>query len=128
MKTVIFKVIPQKKIWDVLDQEVKAFATGGKGSESISFDTSDELVKFLSGTNLEILSVISRELPKSITELAKLLNKDKSLISKKVKKLELYGLVTSVTQEIPGKIPAKKISAVYDKIIIEFEPGQKKSA
>ncbi len=135
MKKVIFRVIPQEEYWDTINDEIEELEEESKLSkgklqdaETVTFDTSEDLLKFLSGTTLKILEALGQAKPQSITELSNLLKKDKSLISKKVKELEVYGLVTSTTSESPGKIPAKMVQAVYDKIIIEIETGKHKEA
>lgn len=65
---------------------------------------------------LEMIHLIKNKKPKSVSELAKLLNKKTSMVSNKVNRLEKEGLIELKTGSKNRKIPI----FVYDKIEIPF--------
>ncbi len=128
MKTIIFRVIPDDQYGNVLKEEIKEveknirqkkILSATETVETVTFQTTNALFQFLSPINLDILNILKTKKPKSLTELAKELQKNKAVISKKVKILELFGLVKCHERKSKGNIPAKVVKPVFDRIIID---------
>ncbi len=64
-----------------------------KGEPMVWFTSIESFAKVLSGRNRELLALIAREKPVSLTELAKLAGRNKSNLSRTLKTMSRYGLV-----------------------------------
>ena len=63
------------------------------GEPTVWFTSIESLAKVLSGRNRELLALIAREEPDSLTELAGLAGRNKSNLSRTLKTMSRYGLV-----------------------------------
>ena len=64
-----------------------------KGEPMVWFTSVESFAKVLSRRNQELLALISREKPRSLTELADLAGRNKSNLSRTLKTMSRYGLV-----------------------------------
>jgi len=64
-----------------------------KGEPTVWFTSIESFAKVLSGRNRELLALIAREQPGSLTELAALAGRNKSNLSRTLKTMSRYGLV-----------------------------------
>ena len=64
-----------------------------KGEPMVWFTSIESFAKVLSGRNRELLALIAREKPGSLTELAELAGRNKSNLSRTLKTMSRYGLV-----------------------------------
>ena len=64
-----------------------------KGEPMVWFTSIESFAKVLSGRNRELLALIAREKPASLTELAELAGRNKSNLSRTLKTMSRYGLV-----------------------------------
>lgn len=64
-----------------------------KKKESISFNNIDIMRKFLTNRRLELIKVIKRHKPKSIYQLAKIVNRDSKSVNTDLKLLSDLGMV-----------------------------------
>ena len=64
-----------------------------KGEPMVWFTSIESFAKVLSARNRELLAVIAREKPESLTELAELAGRNKSNLSRTLKTMSRYGLV-----------------------------------
>ena len=64
-----------------------------KGEPMVWFTSIESFAKVLSGRNRELLALIAREKPDSLTELAELAGRNKSNLSRTLKTMSRYGLV-----------------------------------
>ena len=64
-----------------------------KGEPMVWFTSIESFAKVLSGRNRELLALIAREKPASLTELAELAGRNKSNLSRTLKTMARYGLV-----------------------------------
>ena len=64
-----------------------------KGEPTVWFTSIESFAKVLSGRNRELLALIAREKPASLTELAELAGRNKSNLSRTLKTMSRYGLV-----------------------------------
>ena len=64
-----------------------------KDEPMVWFTSIESFAKVLSGRNRELLALIARENPASLTELAKLAGRNKSNLSRTLKTMSRYGLV-----------------------------------
>ena len=64
-----------------------------KGEPMVWFTSIESFAKVLSGRNRELLALIARERPASLTELAELAGRNKSNLSRTLKTMSRYGLV-----------------------------------
>ncbi len=80
-----------------------------KGEPKIWFESVKSLAQVLSNENQELLRLIIECKPKSLTELEKISNRKKSNLSRTLKTLENYGIVS--LSKINGKVvPVVKAS------------------
>ena len=64
-----------------------------RGEPMVWFTSIESFAKVLSGRNRELLALIAREKPDSLTELAELAGRNKSNLSRTLKTMSRYGLV-----------------------------------
>ena len=64
-----------------------------KDEPMVWFTSIESFAKVLSGRNRELLALIAREKPASLTELAELAGRNKSNLSRTLKTMSRYGLV-----------------------------------
>ena len=76
-----------------------------RGEPKIWFNTMASLAQVLSDQNRELLSLIAEEEPESISELARLSHRSQSILTRTLKRMEHYGLVTMKTGERGKKQP-----------------------
>ncbi len=102
-------------------EELKAIDSGKAKKlkeDSISFQSLDQLRKFLTHKRLELLRVIKHKKPKSIYELAKLVNRAPENVNTDIKFLEHLGFVeVAKVKEIRKKL-VPEVS--YDKMTLEI--------
>ena len=83
--------------YDRMKARTMAIARGGrkptKDEPMVWFTSIESFAKVLSGRNRELLALIAREKPASLTELAELAGRNKSNLSRTLKTMSRYGLV-----------------------------------
>ena len=83
--------------YDRMKARTMAIARGehkpAKGEPMVWFTSIESFAKVLSGRNRELLALIAREKPDSLTELAELAGRNKSNLSRTLKTMSRYGLV-----------------------------------
>ena len=86
-----------------------------KGEPTVWFTSIESFAKVLSGPNRELLSLIAREKPCSLTELAELAGRNKSNLSRTLKTMSQYGLVELKEGERGTVIPR----VPYDRVSLD---------
>ena len=79
------------------------------------FTSIESFAKVLSGRNRELLALIAREKPDSLTELAELAGRNKSNLSRTLKTMSRYGLVELTEGERGTVIPR----VPYDRVSLD---------
>ena len=83
--------------YDRMKARTTAIAKGeykpARGEPVVWFTSIESFAKVLSGRNRELLALIAREKPDSLTELAVLAGRNKSNLSRTLKTMSRYGLV-----------------------------------
>ena len=83
--------------YDRMKARTMAIARGehkpATGEPTVWFTSIESFAKVLSGSNRELLALIAREKPDSLTELAGLAGRSKSNLSRTLKTMSMYGLV-----------------------------------
>ena len=83
--------------YDRMKARTMAIARGehkpARGEPTVWFTSIESFAKVLSGRNRELLALIAREKPDSLTELAELAGRNKSNLSRTLKTMSRYGLV-----------------------------------
>lgn len=104
-----------------INKELKAIDVGKSkklGEDSISFQSLDQLRKFLTPKRLELLRVIRHKKPRSIYELAKLVERTPENVNTDIKFLEHLGFVEiTKIKEIRRKLMPE---VSYDKMTLEI--------
>ncbi|MBI3795163.1 MAG: MarR family transcriptional regulator [Nitrospinae bacterium] len=100
-------------------------ATGGKkvpsAVETICFDSTEEMQKFLSPERIRLIRTIHDLKPKSIIELATQLERDRKNVTEDVKMLESVGLIERKRRIKGGKSKEKvRLSVDYDRIQLDI--------
>ena len=86
-----------------------------RGEPTVWFPSVESFAKVLSERNQELLALIARENPGSLTELARLAGREKSNLSRTLKTLARYGLV-----ELEAGLRGKLIPRVlYDHVQLD---------
>lgn len=88
------------------------------GEDSISFQSLDQLRKFLTNKRLELLKVIKHKKPSSIYELAKLAGRTPENVNTDIKFLEKLGFVEITKVKELRKKSVPEVS--YDKMTLEI--------
>lgn len=104
-----------------IGKEVRAIDKGGAKKlreNSISFQSIDQLRKFLTPKRLELLRVIRYKKPKSIYELAKLVKRTPENVNTDIKFLEQMGFVEVTRIKEVRKKSVPEVS--YDKMTLEI--------
>jgi predicted transcriptional regulator len=102
-----------KEVWGRLEREEKI-----KKHEGISFENIEAMRKILSEERLRILKTIKKEHPKSIYELAKLLNRDIKNTFNDVQFLAQIGLIELKKTKEGREKTIPKVN--YDRILLEI--------
>ena len=76
-----------------------------RGEPTVWFTSIESFAKILSGRNRELLALIAREKPGSLTELAELAGRSKSNLSRTLKTMSRYGLVELTAGESGTLVP-----------------------
>ena len=83
--------------YDQMKARTMAIARGeykpGKGEPKVWFTSIESFAKVLSQRNCELLTLIAREQPTSLTQLAELSGRKKSNLSRTLKTMSQYGFV-----------------------------------
>ena len=86
-----------------------------RGEPEFWFTSIESFAKVLSGRNRELLALIAREKPDSLTELAELAGKNKSNLSRTLKTMSRYGLVELREGDRGTVVPR----VPYDRVILD---------
>ena len=87
-----------------------------KGEPAVWFTSVESFAKVLSQRNRELLALIAREKPESLTELAALAGRNKSNLSRTLKTMSRYGLVELKEGERGRLIPQVR----YDEVRLDL--------
>ena len=113
IKHIVLKV---KAIDEMAAEFKRVWKNAGKGkpapasAETISFDSVEDMQKFLSPERIRLLKMVHEKNPKSIYELAKMLKRDRKNVTEDVKLLEAVGLIERKT----AKSGKEKVELVVD--------------
>ena len=89
-----------------------------KGEPMVWFASIESFAKVLSGRNRELLALIAREKPASLTELAELAGRNKSNLSRTLKTMSRYGLVELKEGQRGTLVP----QVPYDRVSLDVSP------
>ncbi len=95
--------------YDRMKERTMAIARGelkpARREPKVWFTSIESFAKVLSGRNQELLALIAREKPGSVTELAELAGRKKSNLSRTLKTMSRYGLVELTEGERGTLVP-----------------------
>ena len=94
-----------------------------KGEPTVWFTSVESFAKVLSEHNCELLALIAREKPDSLTELAELAGRKKSNLSRTLKTMSRYGLVDLTAGERGRLIPRVTYDQVRLDVSLTSAPG-----
>ena len=110
--------------YELMKERTMAIARGehrpARGEPSVWFTSIGSFAKVLSGRNRELLALIAREKPDSLTELAELSGRNKSNLSRTLKTMSRYGLVELREGERGTLVPR----APYDQVRLDVSLTQ----
>jgi len=90
-----------------------------RGEPKIWFSSMASLAQVLSDKNRDLLSLIAEQKPESISELARLSDRSQSNLTRTLKKMESYGLITMKT----GTRGSKRPFVPYSDIVLDMSIG-----
>lgn len=101
-------------------EELKGIDKGKRmfREDSISFQSLDQLRKFLTPKRLELLRAIRHKKPESIYELAKFVNRTPENVNSDIKLLKRFGFVETVTVKDIRKKTVPEVN--YNKMTLEI--------
>ncbi|MDE0366732.1 MAG: helix-turn-helix domain-containing protein [Gammaproteobacteria bacterium] len=110
--------------YELMKERTMAIARGehrpARGEPTVWFTSIESFAKVLSGRNRELLALIAREKPDSLTELAELSGRNKSNLSRTLKTMSRYGLVELREGERGTLVPR----APYDQVRLDVSLTQ----
>lgn len=86
------------------------------GDPKIWFTSVESLAQVLSSKNQQLLDTIKRARPGSLKELAKLADRQESNLSRTLRTMERYGLVTLIRSKKGTIVP----TVPYDRVMFDF--------
>jgi predicted transcriptional regulator len=92
----------------------------GPGDPKVWFPSTESLVRVLSEKNRLLLGTIKKSEPKSLAELAELTGRKKSNLSRTLKTMERYGIVT-LKRESRGRIVPH---VPYQRVSVDLQLGE----
>ena len=116
MKRVKVGIMPLKQFQAYTMNIVTGKYKPKRGEPKIWFNSVETFAKVLSDPNRELLALIAKESPKSISELARLSGRAQSNLTRTLKKMEDYGFVTMKT----GKRGSKQPFVPYSDIVLDM--------
>ena len=106
--------------YDRMKARTMAIARGehkpSRDEPTVWFASIESFAKVLSGHNRELLAVIVREQPASLTELAALAGRSKSNLSRTLKTMSRYGLVELAAGQRGALVPR----VPYDRVSLDL--------
>lgn len=106
--------------YDRMKARTMAIARGerkpSKDEPTVWFTSVESFARVLSGYNRELLAVIARERPASLTELAALAGRSKSNLSRTLKTMSRYGLVELAAGQRGALVPR----VPYDRVSLDL--------
>lgn len=109
---------------DLWEKELLAFPKHKKDSlpskDTIIFDTLSSFRNFMTLQKLEILTIIASEKPKSVYELAKMVDRSLGPVQNDCNTLESVGFIIFEKQRTGRKTITPKLTFNYDRIIVEL--------
>lgn len=128
MKTFTFKycVSPRKEALRAMREVVKTGKPDVRENEMMFSDFAG-LFKLLTKNRLDLFAKIAENSPESLTELAKLCDKDLGNIQRDVTALESIGLIR--LEKHPGQRRERvKPVPLYERVVLEYAPKKTKAA
>ena len=95
-----------------------------RGEPTVWFTSIESFAKVLSQRNRELLAMIGREKPGSVTELAELSGRSKSNLSRTLKTMSRYGLVELKAGEHGTLVPRTPYERVRLDVSLTQRPGR----
>jgi len=114
------EITPRREAWkELLDVARKVDRGEDVSHERVVFDSYEAFRRVMTPERLKVLHVIREKRPKSIYELAKLLDRDRRNVIKDLEMLEMLGLV-EFEEEKHGKRRSRKPVVPYDEIEVSI--------
>ena len=109
MKKIVIGVMSQDKIRERAISIAKGKHKPKKGEPKVWFPTLKSVAEVLNENNRELLKMIAKSQPDSLSELAEISGRQKSNLSRTLKKMEQYGFVELKRTKTNVKPVAKTI-------------------
>ena len=119
LKHIEILVMSDKQYSKHLNDIVKS---GKKSTNKIVLSKYEDLIKILTKERIRMLRIIHSEKPKSISELAKLLNRDRRNVLADLNYLEGFGLV-EIEETEKEKIYTKIPIVNFDELLVRLDMG-----
>ena len=119
LKNIEILVMSDKQYSKHLNEIVKS---GKKSTNKIVLSKYEDLTKILTKERIRMLRIIHSEKPKSISELAKLLNRDRRNVLADLNYLEGFGLV-EIEETEKEKIYTKIPVVNFDELLVRLDMG-----
>lgn len=110
--------------YEKMKERTRAIARGelkpGPRDPKVWFPSTESMARILSSRNQDLLEVIRRTSPQSLTELAEATGREKSNLSRTLKTMQRYGLV-QVKELSNGRLAPK---VTYKRVELTMELGE----
>jgi predicted transcriptional regulator len=85
---------------------------------TITFEDPKDMLQFISPKKMEVLTEIKKH-PASITDIAKAVERNRSAVSKEIKEMERFGLVTIKNIINPGHGRSKIVNLTHPRLTLQ---------
>lgn len=126
MKTFTFYYDPKATIKNPRELMLNAVKSGIPYIEQDQIQSSSlkALLSVATENRLKLFKIIHNDKPESLYELSKAFYADISYISKEIRVLEGFGLISIIKENVNGRERLKPI-ALYDRIVLDFDLANK---
>lgn len=111
----VIRIMPREEFEKYTIAIARGERKSEKGEPKIWFESTESMAQILSTKNRELLRIIRDNKPQSIIELAESSGREKSNLSRTLKTMQMYGIV-SLEKQGRNKIP----SVLVDKFLAFF--------
>ena len=115
--------VSDKKTFFSKGREIARLADAGRKipmEMTILFEDVEDFNKFISNKKISLLTLV-RINPKSISELAKIINRNRSSVTRDINELESSGLVHTEMVDNPGHGKVRMVWPVAKKLLLQIQ-------
>lgn len=90
-----------------------------ESSHTITFEDPNDMIKFLSPKKMAVIKAIKSHPANTITDLARFVERNRSSVSKDIKEMVKFGIVTIENKINPGHGQSKIVNLAFPKLTLQ---------